>query len=182
MTVSFTYKSAGGITSWEWDFGDGSTTTMPNPSHTYTDPGTYTVSLTVSGPGGSDTETKIDFVSVGEYQWEKTFGGADYDSGRSVQQTSDGGYIIAGSTESFGAGLSDVYLIKTDANGNALWEKTFGGSGTDWGASVQQTVDGGYIIAGRTDSFGAGADDLYLIYYKPAKKLNMGDILYLLLF
>ncbi|MCG2676856.1 hypothetical protein L6304_06800, partial [bacterium] len=92
----------------------------------------------------------------GNALWTKTYGGKDIDGGSSVQQTSDGGYIIAGYTESFGAGGQDVYLIRTDANGNALWTKTYGGKDNDGGSSVQQTSDGGYIIAGCTGSFGAG--------------------------
>ena len=64
LTVNFTDQSTGQITSWSWDFGDGSTSTEQNPSHTYTDGGSYTVSLTVTGPGGSDTETKTGFISV----------------------------------------------------------------------------------------------------------------------
>ena len=64
LTVSFTDQSTGSITSWEWDFGDGSTSTMQNPTHTYTDPGTYTVSLTVTGPEGSDTNTKADYIKA----------------------------------------------------------------------------------------------------------------------
>jgi len=99
----------------------------------------------------------------GNTQWEKTFGGSNYDFGFSVQKTSDGGYIIVGETSSFGAGSCDVYLIKTDPNGNLLWQKTFGGSDWDAGYSVQQTTDGGYIIAGTTESFGAGDLDVYLI-------------------
>ena len=82
--------------------------------------------------------------------WTKTFGGSEYDYGYSVQQTSDGGYIITGSTGSYGDGSSDVWLIKTDTSGDTLWTKTFGGSAGDEGHSIQQTSDGGYIITGNT--------------------------------
>jgi len=99
----------------------------------------------------------------GSKEWEKTFGGSNYDYARSVRQTTDGGYIIAGSTRSYGAGGVDVYLVKTDASGNKEWEKTFGGSGNDDAYSVEQTTDGGYITAGATGSYGAGLHDFYLV-------------------
>jgi hypothetical protein len=95
--------------------------------------------------------------------FQRTYGGAGYDIGKSVQQTTDGGYIIAGATHSFGTGDFDVYLIKTDSTGDSVWTRTYGGAGRDEGLWVQQTADGGFIVAGFTSSFGAGGSDVYLI-------------------
>ena len=94
--------------------------------------------------------------------WQKTFGGSDDDRARSVQETIDGGYVVAGYTWS-SSKWEDVYILKLDANGNKLWEKTFGGSYDDRAYCIQQTSDGGYIVAGYTSSFGVGNYDVYII-------------------
>lgn len=100
---------------------------------------------------------------AGQKQWSQAFGGSGNDDGRCVRQTPDGGYILVGSTSSFGAGGSDVYLVKTDAEGNLQWEKTFGGTAAEHGYSIECIEDGGYVIAGSTASAGAGLADVYLI-------------------
>ncbi len=95
--------------------------------------------------------------------WSRTFGGNDQDWCYCAQQTSDGGYILAGVTWSFGAGHDDCWLVKTNAGGDSLWSRTFGGVGRDDCYAVEQTSDGGYILGGTTHSFGAGWYDMWLI-------------------
>jgi hypothetical protein len=114
------------------------------------------------GAGGSDIFL-IKTDEFGNVQWAKTYGGESWDGAYSVQQTSGGGYIVAGYAESFGAGWYDILLIKTDEFGNVQWAKTYGGTNYDRAYSVQQTSDGGYIVAGTTRSFGAGGYDIFLI-------------------
>ncbi|MBL4578019.1 MAG: hypothetical protein JKX74_06065 [Flavobacteriales bacterium] len=99
----------------------------------------------------------------GDTLWTHVFGGNGIEQGNSVQETTDGGFIITGRTNSFGAGDYDVYLIRTDAAGKKLWMQTFGGTGSEEGRSVQQTKDGGFIITGYTMSYGQGGADVFLV-------------------
>jgi len=100
----------------------------------------------------------------GDSLWSHAFGGAEDDRCFCVQQTSDGGYILAGETRSFGAyPFTDFWVVKTDANGDSLWSKTFGGDEFDECQFAEQTSDGGYILAGNTNSFGAGYTDFWLV-------------------
>ena len=103
----------------------------------------------------------------GEKEWDIIIGkqGSETESstGRSLDLTSDGGFILAGYTENRSTGLADAWLIKTDSEGNELWTRAYGGEGDDRIYSVQQTLDGGYILAGYTDSFGAGGKDMWII-------------------
>lgn len=83
-----------------------------------------------------------------QVKWKKNYGGTDWDFGNYIQQTSDGGYIICGGTYSYGKGDEDYFLIKTDAAGDTLWTRTYGGPFQDEAKSVRETSDGGYILTG----------------------------------
>jgi hypothetical protein len=115
------------------------------------------------GTAGSEDVWLLKTDTEGDTIWTKTYGGPDWDEARSMQKTTDGGYIITGVTSSFGAGGSDIYLIKTDADGDTLWTRTYGGTGDDYGNYVQQTTDDGYIITGYTQSYGPGWFNLYVV-------------------
>jgi hypothetical protein len=100
--------------------------------------------------------------SSGNIQWSKQYSADTYNDAHYVQQSSDGGYIIAGNESSI-SGNQNIYIIKTDVNGNTLWSKTFGGTDSDNSTCVQRTSDGGYIVIGTTYSFGNGQNDIYLL-------------------
>ncbi|MCP4632990.1 MAG: T9SS type A sorting domain-containing protein [candidate division Zixibacteria bacterium] len=103
----------------------------------------------------------------GDPLWTRTYGGDDSDAATGIDVTEDGGFIICGGTESYGHGERDLWLIKTDSEGNTIWSKTLGGSQQDEGYFAFQTSDGGYVASGQTYSFGAGESDIYLIRLDP---------------
>ena len=125
------------------------------------------------GAGGRDAWL-IRTDADGNLVWDKTYGGAKADMAASVQLTDDGGYIVAGYTGSYGAGGHDVWLVRTGPNGDTLWTRTFGDAGDDEGCSVQRTEDGGYIVVGTTESYGAGKDDVWLVKTGPNGELDEG--------
>jgi uncharacterized delta-60 repeat protein len=100
-------------------------------------------------------------------QWARTYGGSGSDHASSIQQTSDGGYIVTGTTDSFGAGEYDIWVLKLSQDGEIEWQKTYGGSDFDSAHSIQQTSDGGYIIAGNTNSFDGGSSDFWILKLSP---------------
>jgi hypothetical protein len=128
-----------------------------------TDGGYAVAGETASFGAGGDEVYVVKLDSSGNIQWTRTIGGGDEDKGYSIIQTTDGGYAVAGYTISFGAGDRDVYVVKLDGSGNLQWTRTIGGSNWDEGHSIIQTTDGGYVVAGYTISFGAGATDVYVV-------------------
>ena len=154
---------------------------------TYGGPETdYVHSLQATADGGyiilahtlSFGEGSLDFYLVrvnqhGDTLWTKTYGGVESDWGSAVQHTADGGFILGGDTRSFGNGENDVYLIKTNTDGDTLWTRTYGGTEYDRAYHVIQASDNGYIIAATTESFGAQGQDCYLI-----KTNSAGDTLW----
>jgi hypothetical protein len=153
---------ASGDTLWTKTYG-GSDTDTPNSMEMTTDNGFILAGLTGSFGTGDYDGWLVKTDAAGDTLWTKAYGGAEDERLWDVQQTADGGYIITGYTNSYGAGLDDLWLVKIDGSGDTLWTRTIGGSEIDQGRSIQQTTDGGYIITGYTQSFGAGSDDVWLI-------------------
>lgn len=114
-----------------------------------------------TGDGGDAWAALLD--ANGYKIWEKTFGAKSYDSAAAGLQTPDGGFIVAGSTESFGVGDADFWLIKLGSDGNRAWAKTYGGDGSDRAYSLAAAADGGFIIAGETAPNPGGPTDFLVV-------------------
>ncbi|MFH1010282.1 MAG: T9SS type A sorting domain-containing protein [bacterium] len=154
-----------GNTIWERTYGmgpsSGGRAVIPCEGETY-----IVAGFNSAGAGAEDFWVfKID--GLGDTLWSRAYGGSGNDQAYDVRMTLDGGFLITGWTESFGAGGRDVYAVRTDANGNHLWSATFGGSADDEGHSAQVLPDGSFAISGNTRSFGAGPRNYYLVRTGP---------------
>jgi hypothetical protein len=130
--------------------------------------GNFIVAGSTSSFGNGDREVYLLKINVnGDTLWARTYGGTGYDEAYAITPTSDGNFIVAGYTESFGAGSHDVYLLKIKPNGDTLWTRTYGGIGDDEALAITPTSDGNFIAAGCTSSFGDNYFDVYLIKIKP---------------
>jgi len=139
------------------------------------DHGYIMAGYSVVSPGDSDVYvSKLD--SAGNVQWTTTIGGKGDDEGNSVCICSDGGYIVAGYSTSFGAGKSNVYVIKLDANGNVKWTETIGGTNNDNANCIKECSDKGYIIAGQTNSYGPGTYESYLVKIDSVGKIQWTSV------
>lgn len=127
-----------------------------------TDGGYIFIGTTTTLEDGTDM-LLIKTDKYGNRKWAKNFGGDLDDKGCSLKITSDGGYILLGSTTQSSGNTTDFFLVKTDNSGNETWTKEFGGNSNEEGYCVQQTDDGGYILVGYTESYGFGAKDIFLV-------------------
>jgi hypothetical protein len=115
------------------------------------------------GAGGDDGLVMLVHPVTGDVVWSKSYGGSADEMFRGVTGLAAGGSVVVGETTSFGAGGSDLWVVRLDGNGNPLWEKTYGGTGDDDGWSVAEMDDGNIAVLGTTDSFGMGKDDVWLL-------------------
>lgn len=165
-TVNFTNQSSN-ATSFSWDFGDGNSSTQTSPSNEYKSAGTFTVKLTANGPGGSNAtqqnvtiKAQLPLSKVGDW----TYGGSRGDVPRAVAPTSDGGFVVAGYSNSNQSGEKsanskggfDFWIVRINANGVKVWDKTYGGSGDDLAQGIAAASDGGFVVAGPSNSNKSG--------------------------
>ncbi len=131
------------------------------------DDGYVVAGMTPSFGAGARDSWVLKLRPDGSIEWQKTYGGDGWDEARSIQQTSDGGYIVAGVTQSSDTRMVDYWVLKLGRDGTVEWQKTYGGDDQDFVTSVRQTRDGGYIMTGDTWSFGAKAYDLLVLKLRP---------------
>lgn len=159
-TITLNNQSSN-ATDYLWDFGDGNTSTSTSPTHIYTKPEEYTISLTAQQNGCSKTFTKN--INVDWVTFKRTYGESGKNNPGSILQTSDGGYLIGGSTNHQSNGDFDMYMFKINKEGEIDWESNFGGEKADFGYSVVATTDDEYAIIGTTKSKGDESGDIYLV-------------------
>lgn len=139
--------------------------TFLNSFDTTNDNGYVSCGIVDSGVGTQDWDgliIKLD--SSGNMLWSKKYPGIAYDSLNYINQTTDNGYIVIGTTSSYGAGGYDIWIMKTDNSGNMIWQKTYGGPSGDYGQQIKQTNDGGFILIGNTLSYSLGNNyDVWVI-------------------
>ena len=155
--------SASGRIEWQRRYGETESISSPSAVQQTSDGG-YIVAGKIHFSNTSYFDGLIyKLAQTGRVEWARVYGGDREDELVSIQQTSDGGYIAAGSSEEWGSGWSDFWVLKIFADGNVDWQYRYGGEKSDQAYSVVQTGDGGYIVAGETDSFGDEYHDFWVL-------------------
>lgn len=164
-TVNFTNTSTGGAATYNWFVNGLLQGTGTNFSYAFTSAGNYSIKLRATSGTCADsiagTVVIIDTCITQTFQ--KIYGGAGDDVAYDVRSTTDGGYVMAGKTNSFGSGNYDGYVVKTDALGNVQWSKVYGGAAEDVINKIMQTGDGGYVFTGTTRSYGGTFSDAWVV-------------------
>ncbi len=153
-SISFTNGSSG-ATNYTWYINDVQQATTTDLTYTFISGGFYKIKLIAAAGACRDSITKLIRIkdACNEYTFRKSYGGTGIDMAHDVQPTTDGGYILAGSTTSY-TGSSEAFLLKLDNQGNQVWFHFFGGTGADLFKKVIVTSDGGYLAVGQTKSYG----------------------------
>jgi uncharacterized delta-60 repeat protein len=152
----------------EWQKTYGGSRNEEASSIQQTTDGGYIVAGEAQSTGVGDTDIWVlKLASDGSVEWQKTYGGDSREEAYSIQQASDGGYIVAGKTESFVVENTDIWVLKLASDGTVEWQKTYGGSEKEEAYSIRQTIDGGYIVAGSTETYGAGNHDFLILKLSP---------------
>lgn len=163
---------------WQYTYGGQESETLYRcgPNIQLTSDGGYIVAGDTQsfGAGGIDMWI-LKLSSDGSIEWQCTYGGQGDERAHSVQLTSDGGYIVAGTTDSFGLGGLDFWLLKLSSDGDIEWQHTYGGEDDDMAKCLYHTDDGGYILAGSTMSFGVGGGDILIFKLSPNGELVLGS-------
>jgi hypothetical protein len=118
----------------------------------------------ISNQAGNNGAQVFKTNAAGDIQWQRNFGGENFDYASAIEQTADGGYIFTGYTASYGYGFTDMWLVKLDPNGNTLWQKTVGLSAFQFGSALHQTSDGGYIVTGQAAT-GSSIYDAWVVKF-----------------
>lgn len=129
-------------------------------------------------PDGVDQDDDMWIIKTnvsGVALWNETYGGEEHDNGHSIIPTADGGFAVAGSTESYGEGEKDAWLVKINASGEIVWNETYGGEYSDEAMQVIQTLDGGFALTGSTFSYGAGLADMWLVKTNEEGKIQLNQ-------
>lgn len=115
----------------------------------------------------------LKLTSSGDVEWQRAYGGTFEERTCSVQQTSNGGYIVGGETRSFGSGKKDIWILKLSSSGGIEWQRAFGTSSEETIHSIQQTADGSYVAAGSISSFSSGGKDFLVLKLSPAGNFDL---------
>ncbi len=154
--------SFAGVIEWQYTYG-GSGDDVAYAVQETSDEGYIVAGYTYSSGAGESDYWILKLTSEGDVEWQFTYGGIGEDTAYAIQESNDGGYIVAGYTHLFGAPTSDIWILKLTSEGDIEWQHIYGGTGDDKAYSVQETSDGGYIVAGSTQYLGALDLDFWVL-------------------